>query len=111
MGLIGNLEPPYYAVIFTSIRTDQAEEEYQKLNDQIGALAVQQPGFLGMESARNEIGVTVVYWRDLESIQAWRVNTEHTLAKKKGREKLYEAFHTRICKVEQEYGWTKINGN
>ncbi|UTW61956.1 antibiotic biosynthesis monooxygenase [bacterium SCSIO 12741] len=107
MALVGNLEPPYYAVIFTSIRTNQAEEEYQELNDYISNLAVQQPGFLGMESARNNIGVTAVYWRDLESIQAWRANAEHAAAKKIGREKFYEAFHTRICKVEREYGWTK----
>lgn len=65
-------------------------------------LAREQVGFLGMESARNEIGITVSYWRDLEAIRKWRENTDHTFAREKGRKEWYQSFKTRIAKVERE---------
>jgi heme-degrading monooxygenase HmoA len=67
-------------------------------------LASKQPGFLGVESARNEVGITVSYWADLESIKAWKAHVEHLAAQKLGREIWYSAFKTRICKVERDYG-------
>ena len=51
-------QPTYYAVIFTSIRTD-GDNEYGEMADKMVELAKQQEGFLGLESARNEIGITV----------------------------------------------------
>ncbi|WP_320151042.1 antibiotic biosynthesis monooxygenase [uncultured Tolumonas sp.] len=94
--------PPYYAVIFTSIRTD-IDEGYGLTADAMVALAEKQPGFLGVESARNDVGITVSYWADLDSIQQWKSNSEHLLAQKLGREKWYQAFKTRIAKVERDY--------
>ena len=66
-------------------------------------LARQQGGFLGVESARNEVGITVSYWRDLESIRRWKENSEHSFARRKGRKEWYEAFKVRIAKVESDY--------
>ena len=63
--------------------------------------------FLGVESARNEIGITVSYWRDLESIRKWRNNFEHTIAREKGRKEWYKSFKTRIAIVEDDYGFEK----
>ena len=99
-------QPPYYAVIFTSTRTD-GDNGYAEMADKMVALARQQEGFLGVESAREEVGITVSYWRDLESIKAWRENMEHTVARNKGREVWYQAFKTRIAKVERDYGFDK----
>jgi heme-degrading monooxygenase HmoA len=98
--------PPYYAVIFTSLRTE-GDQGYGEMADRMVALAAQQPGFLGMESAREGMGITVAYWRDLESIRAWREHTEHTEARDLGRSTWYSAFKTRICKVERDYGWER----
>jgi heme-degrading monooxygenase HmoA len=95
--------PPYYAVIFTSIR-NEGDDNYAETADRMAELAKQQPGYLGIESARNEIGVTVSYWKDLESIRSWKMNTEHLFAQKKGREEFYAAFKVRIAKVERDYG-------
>ena len=67
------------------------------------ALAQQQPGFLGAESARNEVGITVSYWKDLESIRAWKANAEHLEAQRLGHAQWYSAFTTRIAKVERDY--------
>lgn len=93
---------PYYAVIFTSLRTD-VEEGYTEMAQQMAELAAQQPGYLGIESARNELGITISYWDSLESIKNWKTQSDHLLAQKFGREKWYSYYKTRICKVEREY--------
>ncbi|MEM7259526.1 MAG: antibiotic biosynthesis monooxygenase, partial [Pseudomonadota bacterium] len=77
-------KPPYYAVIFTNEASDD-NEGYAEMAEQMVALATQQPGYLGIESARQTVGITVSYWRDLESIKAWKANTDHLQAQKLGR--------------------------
>ncbi|WP_018917346.1 antibiotic biosynthesis monooxygenase family protein [Vreelandella zhanjiangensis] len=97
-------EPPYYAVIFTSVRTD-IEDGYDDMAVRMVELAAQQPGFLGVESARNEVGVTVSYWADLDSIKAWKAHGEHKEAQRLGHQQWYRHFKTRIAKVERDYGF------
>lgn len=94
--------PPYYAVIFTSLRTE-GNNGYAEMATKMVELASKQPGFLGVESAREDIGITVSYWSDLESIKNWKANIEHQEAQKLGREKWYSSFKTRISKVERDY--------
>ena len=93
---------PYYAVIFTNLRTD-VEEGYAEMAQQMEELAAKQPGYLGIESVRNGLGITVSYWDSLESIKNWKAQSDHLLAQKYGREKWYSFYKTRICKVEREY--------
>jgi heme-degrading monooxygenase HmoA len=71
--------------------------------DRMMELAVKQPGFLGIESVRNGVGITVSYWTDLESIRAWKANAEHLEAQRLGHQQWYSAFKTRICRVERDY--------
>ncbi len=97
-------EPPYYAVIFTSLRTN-VDGGYGDMAERMVALASQQPGFLGIESAREEVGITVSYWSDLESIKLWKANLEHQEAQRLGHEKWYASFKTRISRVERDYGF------
>lgn len=99
-------EPPYYAVIFSSIRTD-GDNGYSEMADLMVDLAKHQDGFLGVESARNELGITVSYWRDLDSIKKWKNNAKHSMAREKGRNIWYKNFKTRIAKVERDYGFEK----
>ncbi len=96
------MEQPYYAVIFTSIQTENIEG-YSEMAELMEILAREQPGFLGIESARNEIGITVSYWQNLESIKNWKANLDHLVAQKKGRAQWYSYYKVRICKVEREY--------
>ncbi len=98
--------PPYYAVIFSSTNTKDVMD-YSEMADRMVELAAQQDGFLGIESARNELGITVSYWRDLEAIKNWRENAEHTIARERGRKEWYQSFKTRIAKVERDYGYEK----
>lgn len=93
---------PYYAVVFTSIRANN-DSEYNEAANRMEELANKQPGFLGVESARNEIGITVSYWESLEAIKDWKFQTEHTSAREKGRTSWYSSFKVRICKVERDY--------
>ncbi len=99
-------QPPYYAVIFTSTRT-AIDEGYGEMAQQMVELAAQQPGFLGVESARSEVGITVSYWESLAAIKNWKQVSEHLMAQKFGREKWYSAYRTRICLVERDYGFEK----
>jgi len=104
MSVIANTpKPPYFAVIFTSTRT-VGDNGYNEMANRMVELAQQQPGFLGVESAREEVGITVSYWADLASIKNWKANTEHLAAQKTGRESWYDAFKVRISKVERDYG-------
>jgi heme-degrading monooxygenase HmoA len=96
-------QPPYYAVIFTSLRT-AADTGYAETALRMKELAAQQPGYLGIESVREGLGITVSYWQSLDAIAAWRRNVEHQLAQKRGRAEWYSGFKLRICKVERDYG-------
>lgn len=97
--------PPYWAVIFTSHR--QSDEGYAETSRRMNELAAGQPGFLGIESARGAdgVGITVSYWRDLESIRAWKADAEHRLAQHRGRSEFYSRYLVRIAKVERQYGF------
>ena len=99
-------KPPYYAVIFTSLRTEE-DSGYAAMAEKMLALAAEQPGFLGVESAREGVGITVSYWADMEAIRLWKNHAEHLIAQKLGREKWYASFTTRIAKVERDYGMSK----
>jgi len=94
-------EPPYYAVIFTSLLTEE-DRGYGEMAQRMMELAQEQQGFLGVESVRDGLGITVSYWRDRESIERWRADAEHQAAQKLGRERWYAAYRIRIAKVEEE---------
>jgi heme-degrading monooxygenase HmoA len=95
---------PYYAVIFTSLRTE-GDNGYSEMAEKMEQLARQQPGFLGIESARDGLGITVSYWESPEAIRNWKMNSEHLFAQQQGREKWYASYKVRICKVERDYGF------
>lgn len=95
-------KPPYYAVIFTSVRTE-GDNGYEKMADEMVKLGFNQPGFLGAESTRdiNGVGITVSYWDSLEAIENWKNHPRHREAQKLGEDLWYKTFATRVCKVER----------
>ncbi|WP_447524949.1 antibiotic biosynthesis monooxygenase family protein [Parasphingorhabdus sp. NYA22] len=97
------------AVIFCAQRTDTGEEDYQAAAAAMGALAAQQPGYLGEDHARSAdgFGITVSYWRDDASARAWRDNPEHALIRDQGRDKWYSAYSLHVARVERGYDWQK----
>ena len=100
------LQKPYYAVIFTSTRTE-GDNGYGQMAEEMEQLARQQPGFLDFESARDGLGITVSYWENLEAIANWKSNMDHRVAQRNGIKKWYSWYKVRICKVEREYEFTK----
>ncbi|MEN1783924.1 MAG: antibiotic biosynthesis monooxygenase [Bacteroidota bacterium] len=100
-------QTPYYAVIFTSLRTDK-DLGYHQMAQKMEALAQQQPGYLGIESARSEMGITVSYWESLEAIALWKAQIDHQAAQQKGRDQWYAWYRVRICKVERQYEFNNL---
>jgi heme-degrading monooxygenase HmoA len=103
--------PPYYAVIFTSLRTDADAEGYARTAERMVELAAAQPGFLGVESTRGAdgVGITVSYLDSLESIHRWRAHAEHRLAQQSGKATWYACYRLRVCRVEDEYSFEKAS--
>lgn len=96
-------EPPYYAVIFTSLRSP-GDDGYAAMAEKMLALARGQPGFLGFETARQELGISVSYWASLEAIRQWKEHPAHREAQGHAQD-WYRAFRVRVCRVEREYGF------
>jgi heme-degrading monooxygenase HmoA len=104
----GLFEPPYYAVIFISVRTD-GDNGFAQRDQQMLSLAADQPGFLGVDLTHGAdgLGITVSYWRDEGSIKAWRDQADHTLSRADGRAHWYESFSVHVAKVERSYGFQR----
>lgn len=98
-----NSTPPYYAVIFTSIR-NEGDNGYGSMATRMVELAMKQPGYIGFEVAGGDAGIFISYWKDLDAIKAWKENTEHGVAQQRAKE-WYREFRVRICRVEREYGF------
>ncbi|WP_197318661.1 antibiotic biosynthesis monooxygenase [Saccharomonospora sp. NB11] len=103
-------EPPYYAVVFTSRLTDDTYD-YGETARRMVELASRQPGFLGVDSVRDGVGITVSYWRDEASIAAWRQDAEHTLARETGRKRWYEEFEVHVAEVKRHYGFRRTSSD
>ncbi|GAB7087469.1 antibiotic biosynthesis monooxygenase family protein [Marinifilum fragile] len=97
---------PYYAVIFSSVR-EEGDKGYSEMADTMIELAHTQAGFLGVESARNELGITVSYWESLDAIQKWQEHPAHKIAQKRGKEEWYKKYAVRICRVDSDYFFEK----
>jgi heme-degrading monooxygenase HmoA len=107
-GIAKTPPPPYYAVVFTSRRME-GDDGYGQTADEMVRLASAQPGFLGIESARDAdgLGITVSYWRSEADIAHWKRNADHLTAQRSGRERWYRAYEVRVCKVERVYGFER----
>jgi heme-degrading monooxygenase HmoA len=101
--------PPYYAVIFTSLRAP-VEEGYAGMAERMEQLAMEQPGYLGHENFRDAdgYGTTISYWAGPEDIRRWKANLDHLVAQRLGREQWYERYKVRVCRVEREYEFSRI---
>lgn len=111
-GLAGTPEPPYYAVIFTSTRAagggdGPGGDDYEDTAARMVALASRQPGFLGVDSAREDVGITVSYWADEASIDAWKRDADHAFAQYEGRTRWYSGYEVRVAKVERAYSFRR----
>jgi heme-degrading monooxygenase HmoA len=96
-------EPPYVAVIFTSLRTE-GDAGYAAMSARMEALAAEQPGYLGIEAARDGLGITVSYWVDEAAARAWKQVAAHLIAQARGRDVWYSDYRVRVAVVHRDYG-------
>jgi heme-degrading monooxygenase HmoA len=97
-------EPPYYAVVFTSVRTE-GDDGYAETSERMEELVREVPGYLGMDHARTPGGlsITVGYFRDLAAIEEWRSDLEHRAAQEHGRAHWYESYTLHVARVERSH--------
>ena len=109
-GIARTPKPPYYAAIFTSVRTP-GDQGYSEMSDRMVELSSAQPGFLGMESVRGAdgTGITVCYWESAEAIAAWKAQAEHLVAQRRGRQDWYEHYEVRVARVERVSSFDRNN--
>ena len=106
-GIAETPEPPYVAVVFTSLRTPVGEggdDGYAAMSARMDELAARQPGYLGVEAAREGLGITVSYWADEESARAWKEVAAHVVAQQRGRDAWYSDYRVRVATVTRDYG-------
>jgi heme-degrading monooxygenase HmoA len=96
-------EPPYVAVVFTSLRTE-GDNGYAAMSARMDRLAAEQPGYLGVETARGDVSITVSYWEDEGAARAWKQVAEHLVAQRRGREVWYSDYRVRVAVVRRDYG-------
>ncbi|MFF4379118.1 antibiotic biosynthesis monooxygenase family protein [Kitasatospora sp. NPDC001547] len=108
VGPVQAFEPPYYAVVFTSVRT-QDQSGYGETSARMEELVKDIPGFLGMDHAQNPGGlsITVGYFRDAEALTEWRTNAEHRVAQQRGRADWYQGYTLHVAKVERSHGFVR----
>ena len=99
-------KPPYYTVIFSSIRSVESKD-YDSMSKKMIELVEKQPGFLGFECAKETIGITVSYWENLDSIKEWYNNIDHKIAQDKGRLEWYDSYTVRVARVERSYSFNQ----
>jgi heme-degrading monooxygenase HmoA len=102
-GIADTPRPPYVAVIFTNVQTDDLEG-YAATAERMEELAKEQPGYLGFESARSGLGIAVSYWATDDDARAWKRVAEHAEAQRLGRSRWYADYRVRVARVEREYG-------
>jgi len=100
-------EPPYWVVVFTSVRDERPDDGYDETAARMFGLAARQHGFLGVDSAHADIGITVSYWADEASIASWKRDADHEFAQYEGRTRWYDAYEIRVARVERAYGFRR----
>jgi heme-degrading monooxygenase HmoA len=98
------------AVIFTSTRTLEHDESYERWSNRMVELVREQPGFIEYVSARDprtRLGITVSYFVDEESVLQRKQNAEHLEAQRLGQRDFYESYSLKVANVFREYEMKK----
>ena len=96
-------------ILFRSKLTVQAGEDYQAMNGELETLVRQNPGFVDVKSYTAQDGerLTVVWWRDEQSLADWRNLARHREAQNTGRQKWYEYYNIEVANVVRSRSFVK----
>jgi|GEM_PF-204278 len=91
-------------VLFRSKLTLAAGQDYAAANAEMEQYVKTAPGFLAVKSFNAEDGerLTVVWWRDRDSLEQWRHNARHVDVKAEGRKKWYEYYKIEVAEVYRQ---------
>jgi len=96
------------AVIFEVYPAAGKVEEYLDIAAGLKSELENIDGFISIErfSSLVEEGkvLSLSFWRDEESIEAWRNLEPHRLAQKQGRGGVFENYRLRVANVSRDYG-------
>jgi heme-degrading monooxygenase HmoA len=88
-------------ILFRSRLTAEAGDDYRQMAAEMLATAREMPGFIEYKVFRAEDGerISVIWWKDLETLAAWRNHPRHRVAQKTGRERWYQNYNIEIAEV------------
>jgi heme-degrading monooxygenase HmoA len=88
-------------ILFRSKLTPEACDDYTSMNTEMERLVRDNPGFIDVKSYTSADGerLTVVWWKDEESLKEWRNQAEHRVAQSTGRKKWYEYYRMEVAKI------------
>ena len=94
-------------VLFRSMLTAEAGDDYATMADEMLARARTLPGFIDFKSFSADDGerLSVIRWESQETLRAWTDDLRHVVAQRLGREKWYEYFRVEVADVVRSYGF------
>ena len=91
-------------ILFRSKLTPAAGVDYTQTSDALESYVKTRPGFVAVKSFTAEDGerLTIVRWKDRETLEQWRTDPKHVSAKNTGRECWYEYYKMEVAEVFRE---------
>ncbi|MEO7577960.1 MAG: antibiotic biosynthesis monooxygenase [Massilia sp.] len=96
------------AVIFEVLPSEGRAGEYFDTAAGLRARLEQVDGFISIErfASLTQPGklLSLSFWRDEESVRAWRCGDAHRAAQARGREGVFAEYRLRVAQVLRDYG-------
>ena len=96
-----------YAVIFEVYPSESGKSKYLDIASELRKFLLDRPGFISIERFQSfsEEGkiLSLSFWEDEESIEAWRNLLEHRNAQQLGKDKLFNSYRIRVAEVVRDY--------
>ena len=96
-----------YAVIFEVEVKPDGKDIYLNIASKLKEQLQQTVGFISIERFQSLVSegklLSLSFWEDMDSIDAWKKNLDHMNAQSKGRSSLFKDYRIRIAKVEKDY--------
>jgi heme-degrading monooxygenase HmoA len=95
------------AVIFISESSGADEARYAAAAEAMAALVARQPGYRGVDWVGDAEGaeITISYWADDASAQAWRAHPEHARVQAEGRGRWLKRYDLMIADIRRGHRW------
>jgi heme-degrading monooxygenase HmoA len=88
-------------ILLRSRLTAEAGDDYHHMAAETLETAREMPGFIEYKAFRADDGerISVIWWKDMETLAAWRNHPRHRVAQKAGRDRWYENYNIEVAEV------------